>query len=65
MHSANSKKETDKYVFVRLGPYLLIGDGVGHVSWVDHSWNPTQERHSSIYQPEVVFLILQQLFKFH
>lgn len=52
-------------VHIVSGPYLLIGDGVGHVSWVDHSWNSTQERYSCVYQPEVAFLVLQQLFKFH
>ena len=39
--------------------HLLIGDGVGHVGRVDHSRNSTQERHSSVDQPEVVLLILQ------
>ncbi|KAA8589417.1 hypothetical protein FQN60_012782 [Etheostoma spectabile] len=32
--------------------HLLIGDRVGHVTWVDHGRNSTQERHSRVDQSE-------------
>lgn len=39
--------------------HLLIGDGIGHVGWVDHGRNTAQESHSSVDHSEVVFLIFQ------
>ena len=44
-------------------PYLLIGDGVGHVGRVDHGWNAAQERNGAVEQLEVALLIFQKFFK--
>lgn len=40
-------------------PHLVIGDGVGHVGWVDHGRDATQKGHGSVDQSKVVFFILQ------
>lgn len=39
--------------------HLLVGDGVGHVGWIDHGRDSAQESHRSVDQSEVAPLVLQ------